>query len=864
MAVKFHVHCPTPSVQRAVAFQSLSRRVPIRLSCFREIHNKNSNGNTKHKYRKRYFMSNLVKTAPTCSFFSNGQFATFAASEDGLTVNGASNINSDDELEKMRLKLNQTLEGEDTTNGLVQSLNDAARGFELAFEKQGLTQGPLFSKAWLGTDKNAWVKTVSYQASVHALLHAIIKVTNKDAVNQEIDSIALQSVKHLCSPLENSINNELKSKDAVACEWFWSHQHPIAIEHFVSSLEKDCHFTTMSYKKLDGESISQDKENALSVFMLLLYAISAVLQLGTGRISCSEFSSALRETCGKVMNTLTEFISIDQVYYLTTEIGLQKEFLVCFGSRAATFRDRKDVAESAFWVDLLQQQIHKAINRERIWARLTTYESIEVLERDLSVFGFFVALGRRTQSFLEATASNFVTKHLSSLLSYLVGGCVLFYPQLSSVSTYQLFVEVVCEELEWLPFYPEDSVGSHDSENKSRQHADSKVKDTLLVIDICSQWVQHFIKYSAWLEKPSNIKAANFLSTCYSKLEECRHSIPAIEPAAAKTVEAEGGSIFENKIPTKTSAGIEDINSFEKELQGVDSALNRLEGLLKEIHVCGSNSDKEHLEAACTDLERIRKLKKEAEFLEASLKAKALSLQQDVKDEHIQFSRGKSSQPKTRSNKPGRANPTMKERKSSEGKRVGSVSHGLRDFILSHSAIKKNSDEDKLNCGDQNSNTDIPDVGTETAELVKGGDQDNVIGKSIGKLKEVGLDVLQGTQLLATDVASALVLVRRGLTGDELTVKEKKTLLRTLTDVASVIPIGILMLLPVTAVGHAAMLAAIKRYMPALIPSAYARDRLDLLRQLEKVKEMEANPSGFDEINREMSNVQLNTASDKS
>jgi hypothetical protein len=50
--------------------------------------------------------------------------------------------------------------------------------------------------------------------------------------------------------------------------------------------------------------------------------------------------------------------------------------------------------------------------------------------------------------------------------------------------------------------------------------------------------------------------------------------------------------------------------------------------LLKEIHVCSSNSGKEHLEAACTDLERIRKLKKEAEFLEASWRAKAASVQQ--------------------------------------------------------------------------------------------------------------------------------------------------------------------------------------------------------------------------------------------
>ncbi|GAA0143983.1 secondary carrier transporter [Lithospermum erythrorhizon] len=100
-------------------------------------------------------------------------------------------------------------------------------------------------------------------------------------------------------------------------------------------------------------------------------------------------------------------------------------------------------------------------------------------------------------------------------------------------------------------------------------------------------------------------------------------------------------------------------------------------------------------------------------------------------------------------------------------------------------------------------------------------------------------DVWQGTQLLAVDVVAATGLLRRALTGDELTEKEKKALKRTLTDLASVVPIGFLMLLPVTAVGHAAMLAAIQRYVPSLIPSTYGSERLDLLRQLEKVKEME-------------------------
>lgn len=63
-------------------------------------------------------------------------------------------------------------------------------------------------------------------------------------------------------------------------------------------------------------------------------------------------------------------------------------------------------------------------------------------------------------------------------------------------------------------------------------------------------------------------------------------------------------------------------------LENVEEALVKLEGLLQELHVSSSNSGKEHLKAACSDLEKIRRLKKEAEFLEASFRAKAASLRQ--------------------------------------------------------------------------------------------------------------------------------------------------------------------------------------------------------------------------------------------
>ena len=115
---------------------------------------------------------------------------------------------------------------------------------------------------------------------------------------------------------------------------------------------------------------------------------------------------------------------------------------------------------------------------------------LQVLERDLAIFGFFIALGRRTQSYLDANNTDMLdeslesflryaswlcfllmdwtctTKHVTYLMNlfifcflrnmillcrYLVGGSVLFYPQLASVSTYQIFVEVSFIYAELLP-----------------------------------------------------------------------------------------------------------------------------------------------------------------------------------------------------------------------------------------------------------------------------------------------------------------------------------------------------------------------------------------------------------------------------
>lgn len=100
---------------------------------------------------------------------------------------------------------------------------------------------------------------------------------------------------------------------------------------------------------------------------------------------------------------------------------------------------------------------------------------MQVLEKDLAIFGFFIALGRSTRSFLLSNGFNTLDEQVEDFLRYsfcymiflssksvlilmisfvyllihiafcyrhLIVGSVVYYPELSSISSYQLYAEV--------------------------------------------------------------------------------------------------------------------------------------------------------------------------------------------------------------------------------------------------------------------------------------------------------------------------------------------------------------------------------------------------------------------------------------
>lgn len=118
----------------------------------------------------------------------------------------------------------------------------------------------------------------------------------------------------------------------------------------------------------------------ISLLMLALTCIAAITKLGPAKVSCSQFFSMIPDVTGRLLDMLVDLIPIHQTYNHMKEIGLRREFLLHFGPRAASCRVKndRDTEEVLFWIELVQTQLMQAIDREKIWSRLTTCESIEV------------------------------------------------------------------------------------------------------------------------------------------------------------------------------------------------------------------------------------------------------------------------------------------------------------------------------------------------------------------------------------------------------------------------------------------------------------------------------------------------------
>jgi hypothetical protein len=304
----------------------------------------------------------------------------------GLSVNGSPQVDSASEMDDIRVKLVKALQSEDISTGLVQSIHDAARSIELAFlDHSKSSKNSWFPKEWLGVDNNEWIKPLSYQAAVGSLLQAVIDVSSRgNGRDRDINVFVQRSLSRLLSSLEGAIQNELSKREPTLYQWYSSDQNPLVVRTFVNSFENDPRFNSATAICHERQQMNTS-ESDLSLLMLGLTCLAAITKLGSTKVSCQQFFSMVPDIIGRFMDMLLEFVPLSKAYTLTKDIGLQREFLCNFGPRAADpkFSSDREV-EISFWIDLVQKQLLRALDREKIWSRLTTSESIEVGTKDIS------------------------------------------------------------------------------------------------------------------------------------------------------------------------------------------------------------------------------------------------------------------------------------------------------------------------------------------------------------------------------------------------------------------------------------------------------------------------------------------------
>ncbi len=93
----------------------------------------------------------------------------------------------------------------------------------------------------------------------------------------------------------------------------------------------------------------------------------------------------------------------------------------------------------------------------------------------------------------------------------------------------------------------------------------------------------------------------------------------------------------------------------------------------------------------------------------------------------------------------------------------------------------------------------------------------------------------RGVRLLGSDTAAAGRLFWRALLGGTLKPREVAALRRTARDLLTFIPFAIILILPLTPIGHVLIFGFIQRYFPGFFPSQFTSRRQDLMVKYEQL-----------------------------
>lgn len=95
----------------------------------------------------------------------------------------------------------------------------------------------------------------------------------------------------------------------------------------------------------------------------------------------------------------------------------------------------------------------------------------------------------------------------------------------------------------------------------------------------------------------------------------------------------------------------------------------------------------------------------------------------------------------------------------------------------------------------------------------------------------------RGLRLLGGDIAYCGRLFWEAATGTTLKPREVQTLRRTAKDVVVLVPFTIILIAPITPVGHVLVFSFLQRYFPGFFPSAFSTKRQELMKRYELIRQ---------------------------
>ncbi|TYH70816.1 hypothetical protein ES332_D05G142700v1 [Gossypium tomentosum] len=599
-------------------------------------------------------------------------------------------------------------------NCLLWVLHESARSFSLAVESLELdgTSAEL-AMAWNGKDVHQWHKRIAHQVAVYAMLKTVI----------EVEILLSQERHNNPSPVRKILTTETDSLEEFI-ESRLKLRHPELVEWLrVVELPRMAEFFNPLLKKWSTEYAG----SGVAGIIVAISCCAAVEKWCSEHISCPLSKILVGDAIAELMDLSHGIVSVDKLHKLATEAGFETHFLSHFGAKVLSGKKSDDLE---FWIGLAQRKLSVAFTKETTIPGKLAFNS-KVQADSLATLGLFAYLGRRTRLFLSQLRINDLDELVKDFLSYLECGILFIYPEFSSISVYQFFMEVVTDEIGWLDFYDTISCTRYSEKGRSKQHTIQAEKEIILskVFTVCYDVFSGFAHFSRSTQQPLDSQLLAFLLQSQKLLCICLEDYWAAYDRSGRE-------------PLKIT------NSSDSKDGPSTGAIGS-----------GTTRFSEVLETLTTEEPQID------EFRHLCL-TKRLQLFGSAGKDTVSFEEG--------------------------------------------TGISKSS---SLN--------------------------ESLIRKYCIKLIASSRDVCLGTQLLFVDITVSLELLAKQLRGQKVTAREKRKLKRTLNDIATLIPVTILMLLPVSAVGHAAMLAAINKYIPSLIPSPYSSERLDTAKQLKRTKKMD-------------------------